>query len=626
MIFSTTTLNQTPLDWEGNTRRILDAVHGADREGTNLLLLPELAISGFGARNHFRRKDVAQAAEKMLEKIVENVHKTAVLLGFPLEFREKTYNATAWVSEGKIEFVHCKTRLMQRYFPEKMWFEPWKKGRIESHRILEKTVPIGDFTQFQRKLPGMDRFFHFRLEIGEECDPLPPEEEADCVDIYLHPCASPFSFGKHRRRIARAAEISRKRNCVYVFSNLLGCESGQFLYDGGAILAENGEILSQTRRFSYEDMEFISSNFPNVGPGKPVKKPAEKTVEKKHEIFSEFEDTKEEEFARAIPLGLFDYMRKSRSRGFVLSLSGGADSGAIAVLVFYMVHFAWNQLSRDVFLEKLDFIPGIQDCKTPEEAVFLMLCCVYQQTKNSGETTQKAARDLSRALNADFFQINLDSILGEYFERIASNFPREITWEKDDLALQNIQARARVPAVWFLANLRNALLLNTGNRSEATLGYTTTDGDTCGGLAPIGGIDKAYLRTWLRWAERIGPVIGGKNRPLPALQGINEQHPTAELRPPDSRQTDESDLMPYEVLDRFEKRIIRDRLCCEEAAKKVYEDFPQYESEQVEIWARRFYRLWIDNQWKRKRYALNFHLDEETLDPEDWNHFPVLHG
>ena len=82
---------------------------------------------------------------------------------------------------------------------------------------------------------------------------------------------------------------------------------------------------------------------------------------------------------------------------------------------------------------------------------------------------------------------------------------RELAWSTDDIALQNIQARVRAPGVWMIANLRNALLLATSNRSEAAVGYATMDGDTCGGVSPIAGIDKAFLRQWLRFMESDGP-------------------------------------------------------------------------------------------------------------------------
>ena len=100
------------------------------------------------------------------------------------------------------------------------------------------------------------------------------------------------------------------------------------------------------------------------------------------------------------------------------------------------------------------------------------------------------------------------------------------------------------------------LLLATSNRSEAAVGYATMDGDTSGGLSPIAGIDKAFLRRWLRWCETHGPDGIG---PLPELAVVNEQAPTAELRPPSSKQTDEDDLMPYELLDAIERAAIRDK-------------------------------------------------------------------
>ncbi len=93
-----------------------------------------------------------------------------------------------------------------------------------------------------------------------------------------------------------------------------------------------------------------------------------------------------------------------------------------------------------------------------------------------------------------------------YQDLISRAIERPLSWERDDVALQNIQARARGPAIWMLANLDNALLLATSNRSEAAVGYATMDGDTCGGLSPIAGIDKAFLLGWLSWLEKEGPA------------------------------------------------------------------------------------------------------------------------
>jgi NAD+ synthase (glutamine-hydrolysing) len=332
---------------------------------------------------------------------------------------------------------------------------------------------------------------------------------------------------------------------------------------------------------------------------------------------------KEEEFARAVALGLFDYLRKSRSHGLVVSLSGGADSASVAVLAALLVELGLAELGRKAFLEKLAYIEGLQGTKSKRDIVNRLLTCVYQSTRNSSDVTRNAARAVAEAVGAEFLEFDVDSIVQSYIAMVTASVGRKLSWDRDDIALQNIQARARAPGVWMLANLRGALLLSTSNRSEAAVGYTTMDGDTSGGLAPIAGIDKAFLRRWLAWMETIGPHSGG---PLPALRAINEQPPTAELRPPSARQTDEDDLMPYEILDAVERAAIRDKLVPQEVWQRLQSQYGQYPREQLALWVERFFRLWCRNQWKRERYAPCFHLDDENLDPKTWCRFPILSG
>ena len=206
---------------------------------------------------------------------------------------------------------------------------------------------------------------------------------------------------------------------------------------------------------------------------------------------------------------------------------------------------------------------------------------------------------------------------------VEGSLERELTWETDDITLQNIQARVRAPGVWMLANTLNALLVSTSNRSEAAVGYATMDGDTCGGLSPIAGIDKAFLRQWLNWMETKG---SDDFPPVPELKAINVQAPTAELRPLEQTQTDEADLMPYPLLDAIECSAIRDKRSPHEVLLEMTERFPQYDEEQRQLWVRRFFQLWSRNQWKRERYAPSFHLDDKNLDPKTWCRFPILSG
>lgn len=411
-----------------------------------------------------------------------------------------------------------------------------------------------------------------------------------------------------------------------------------------------------------------------------------------------------EEFARATALGLFDYMRKSRSRGFALSLSGGADSATIAALIRLGVKWGRRSLGTRLFLRwlarpfssngSLDAFPALaaldaefgeaadafengdveplaallNPLKSPQitaktenaenaqnavesgdrvdfnaddledalerRIVAPLLTTVYQATRNSGEITRVAAREVADFCGATHFVFNVDGIVEAYKELVADATGAPFDWTTDDLALQNIQARSRGPSVWLLANRSGRLLLSTGNRSEVACGYATMDGDTCGGLSPIAGIDKAFVRKWLVWAEKTGVLLdfddqGNEIRfKAPALRFINEQQPTAELRPVAAKQTDEADLMPYAILNLFERALIRDRLELDAAISRVRTEAVEagiaVDDETLAGWGVRFCRLWARTQWKRQRYAPGFPLDDYDLSPNSWTRFPIL--
>jgi NAD+ synthase (glutamine-hydrolysing) len=336
---------------------------------------------------------------------------------------------------------------------------------------------------------------------------------------------------------------------------------------------------------------------------------------------------REEEFGRAVALGLWDYLRKSHAHGYVISLSGGADSAACAILVGLAVQLAFAELGAGGVRQRLPWCKRlgevIEKGGDVPAAVGALLACAYQPTANSGHVTKLAAQAIADAVGAEFHIIDVEAHVRSYVASVEQAIGRKLTWELDDLALQNVQARARVPSIWMLANLRGSVLLTTSNRSEAAVGYATMDGDTSGGLAPLGGIDKSWLRRWLRWMETKG-LVGTK--PIPALGTINSQQPTAELRPPAQAQTDEADLMPYDLLEAIEDSAIRDKHTPIEALQELLPAFPQLAAGQLAAWIERFFRMWCKNQWKRERIAPSFHLDDRNVDPRSWCRFPILSG
>jgi NAD+ synthase (glutamine-hydrolysing) len=230
---------------------------------------------------------------------------------------------------------------------------------------------------------------------------------------------------------------------------------------------------------------------------------------------------------------------------------------------------------------------------------------------------------VAEAVGAEHVELDVDPLVERYVALAGEALGRPLAWSSDDVALQNIQARVRSPGAWLIANVKSALLLSTSNRSEAAVGYATMDGDTSGGLSPIAGVDKAFLRRWLRWVEQVGPA---GLRPVPALESVTSQEPTAELRPAEAAQTDEADLMPYDVLDFIERAAIRDKRTPAEVYALLRVHMPDTWPLTLVLWIERFFVLFSKNQWKRERYAPSFHLDDANLDPKTWCRFPVLSG
>ena len=642
-------LNQTPLDWDGNRDRIVAAIAAAREANASILCLPELCITGYGCEDAFQSPGVQRLAIEVLQEVAAHTSGIAVAIGLPIRFESGLYDAAAFVADGRITGIACKQHLAgDGIHYEPRWFRPWVRGRRGSVSIGGRDVPIGDL-----------RFDCGGVRVGFEiCEDAWVADRPGAVltargiDVILNPSASHFAFGKDEIRRRFVLEGSRAVAAAYVYANLVGNEAGRAIYDGGVLVAAGGRMLAAGRRFSFADRLLtvadvdldslrLAQSRLAIDPvadaveGDRVAVPFELPVAAAaafqmppdgRDAWEHGGCVKEEEFARAVSLGLFDYMRKSRSRGFVVSSSGGADSSAVACLVALAVRFAARESSPAATAIRMGLPMPTADSAAADplgRLVGATLTCVYQATANSGDVTRTAAAGLAAALGAVFHEFDVEAIVRGYEALVSRAIGRPLDWGRDDVALQNIQARARSPGVWMLANITGALLVSTSNRSEAAVGYATMDGDTSGGIAPLAGIDKAYLRRWLCWLERHGPAGIG---PIPALAAVNAQAPTAELRPAAAGQTDESDLMPYDVLDAIERSAIRDKQTPLDAWQRLRHEFPVHGADQLALWTERFFTLWSRNQWKRERYAPSFHLDDENLDPKTWCRFPILSG
>ncbi|MEY4988012.1 MAG: hypothetical protein RL567_1791 [Bacteroidota bacterium] len=618
-------LNQTPLDWEGNFQRIVDAIHVTQAAGANLICFPEMCLTGYGCEDQFFSPFTQEKAQEYVHKLLDYSKDLVLLVGLPLSFESNLYNVVAVLYQEKIQAYIPKQFLANEGLHyEARWFSAWPAG----NRTAIQGIPLGDYRLglgnislgieiCQDAWEGAKRPAHALAKRG--------------VSLICNPTASHFSFGKSNVRKQLAIEGAEIIQGAYVFANLLGNESGRTIFDGDAYIAQTGKIVAQTKRFSFQDSQVITAVIDVQSydtPADDLIQMGELTRKSSHTIVPEISSwesspyIKEEEFARSIALGLWDYLRKSFSYGYVISLSGGADSSAIASLCAAAVHLAVEELGWAAVQKRLAYIPWINSCENEADLLQHLMTTIYQGTVNSSADTRISASTLAASIGSAHHEIEIDALVQGYRSLIESTINRPLTWAQDDITLQNVQARVRAPSVWMLANIKNALLLATSNRSEASVGYATMDGDTSGSISPIAGIDKAYLRSWLHWMEKKG--LGGQWC-VAGLANVNQLEPSAELRPLDTKQVDEEDLMPYPILNALERWSFYEHqspASCYNSLKNVYGS--TYTDVQLNGFIHRFFRLWARNQWKRERYAPGFHVDDYSLDPKSWLRFPIL--
>lgn len=649
VVLASAALNQTPLDWEGNKQRILESIVQARIRGAKVLCLPELAISGYGCADWFHAPWVITHSWRILQEIAPATEGLVLCIGLPIAWRNRIFNGAAVVADGEIAGVVCKQFLASdgvHYEPR--WFVPWEAGYASE---LDDGTPIGDL------------IFNFDgIRIGVEIcrdawvGPRPGAmQHMAGVDIILNPSVSHFGFGRREIRERYILEASRSFGVAYCYSNLVGCESGTTIFEGDVSIAADGKIVAEADRFQFSshvivsaevDLDLIkrrqyskvevhsgdianeiSVNLSIIKNNEEREAATSSNTGLSADVSTSLKGVmpKEEEFYRVTALGLFDYLRKSGSKGFVISLSGGVDSAATAVIAVNAIRLAVNALGVKEVLNLL----GIRDRFADKDLstsnlISELVTCVYQKTSNSSKDTQESASRLAKALGVTYLEFDIDPLVQGYISLIEDKVGQRLDWLNHDLPLQNIQSRVRSPSAWLLANLKGALLLATGNRNEASVGYCTMDGDTSGGFDPIGGVGKPFLQGWLRWLGSQGSRDGFR---IPEVLQILDMAPTAELRPVDKKQTDESDLMPYEVLDFIEREFVLQRRDLTSIVASAHLHFAgKYEVAELKGFTEMFLRLWANNQWKRERLAPSFQIDEYGVGANTWCRFPILSG
>ncbi len=461
-------LNPTVGDLDGNLEKLAAVLTGAGK-GCDLLILPELFLTGYPPRDLLELESFTHRCDRILEKLkrLSAAHpETAILTGTvtrnPAASGRRLQNSAVLVENGEIIFSQAKT-LLPTYdvFDETRYFEPAARIAVCPFRNEILGISICEDAWNDPLTP---------LPLQYDTNPLEWMSQAG-ASLLINLSASPYYLGKEKIRTQTLARQCRRWKLPLLMVNQVG-GNDELIFDGCSLaLDQRGSIHIQAAQFREEvsvfDLNQLKSGDRNE-TGLTFPEPLQQVE-------------------TALVLGISDYFRKCGFREAVIGLSGGIDSALTCTL-------AVKALGPDK---------------------------VWGVTMPSPYSSGGSIED-SRALAANL-GIRFDTIaIGELYNTYLKTLAPLFAGRESDITEENIQARIRGNLLMALANKFNRLLLTTGNKSEMAVGYCTLYGDMCGGLAPISDLPKGMVYRLARYQNREKTLIP---------ENTLTKEPSAELRP-----------------------------------------------------------------------------------------------
>jgi NAD+ synthase (glutamine-hydrolysing) len=497
-------MNTVVGDLDGNRERIVARLEEAQEAGADLVLLPELATTGYPPEDLLLRPGFLRAAAKTLDAVAAETKGIAALVGAPHLDRD-LFNACAVCADGEVKAMYRK-QFLPNYgvFDEDRYFQPGRElVLLRCGETLVGPTICEDIWQ-----PG------------------PPATDLALAGAHIvaNISASPFHLGKGAEREEMLATRARDNSCWIAFVNAVGAQD-ELIFDGHSlVLDEEGRIVA--RAPSFEEALLIVDVDSTTAVGRRLRDARRRALararrEMPNPPVIDIPDRESrgelpkpvvappldelEQMRLALELGLRDYVQKNDFREVVLGVSGGIDSALTAALA--------------------------AEALGPEHVV-----CVSMPSRYSSEGTQTDARRLAETLGARYIEIPIEPIVDAVGAALAEAF----AGTEPGTAEENIQSRVRGLLVMALSNKFGWLPLATGNKSELSVGYATLYGDMAGGFALLKDVYKTDVFRLARYLnERAGREL------IP--RSVIERAPSAELR---ADQLDEDSLPPYPELDR----------------------------------------------------------------------------
>jgi NAD+ synthase (glutamine-hydrolysing) len=499
-------LNPTVGDILGNERKIAEQLENAQDRGAQLVLFPELAVTGYPPEDLLLKEHFLTDARAALDRIAQRSRGITALIGFP-ELADDVYNACAVMADGEVRAIYRKVFLPNYgVFDEQRYFQSGPGGAgIELDGITVGLTVCEDIWE-----PG----------------PPASHEALAGATVLVNISASPYHAGKGLERERMLIQRARDNLAIVAFCNLVGGQD-ELVFDGhslviddkGRVVARGAQFVEQlllatvdphaSRAARLRDPRHRPA-FRRTHPDVPVlaRLSASSSPPEDASVAGEVAPLLESaaEVYAALLLGLRDYVAKNGFEHVVMGVSGGIDSALVAAI-------AVDALGKDV------------------------VSIVVMPSPYSSDDTQRDARELAANLGVEPLELPIEQAMEAYDSMLAAVFDGQ----PPDLTEENLQARIRGNLLMALSNKFGWLVLTTGNKSEMAVGYSTLYGDSAGGFAVIKDVPKTLVYELARYRNsKASPERG----PIP--QSIIDRPPSAELRPD---QRDEDSLPPYPVLD-----------------------------------------------------------------------------
>ncbi|MGQ9637380.1 MAG: NAD+ synthase [Thermodesulfobacteriota bacterium] len=516
-------------DIEGNKKKIIDYIQKGKRMGADLLIFPEMAVTGYPPEDLLLMPKFIEDNLKAIQKIAKATNNITAIVGFVHKDGD-IFNSAALLHHGKLIDVYSKMYLPNYgVFDEFRYFHPGKENFI----FILRSIPIGISICEDLWYPG---------------DPIRTQALYGGAELIVNISSSPYQVGKTATREKLISTRASDNLAIVAYCNLVGGQD-ELIFDGGSLIFDQrGELIARGKQFKEDliltdlDLEAvfrIRLHDPRIHREKtteegkgirrielpdPIISSRRKPPLQKREVIPL--DSLSEIYS-ALVLGTGDYIRKNGFKKAVVGLSGGIDSALTA------------SIAVDALGKK-----GVVGVAMP--------------SPYSSKASLEDAKRLAKNLGIQFLTIPITDIFKAYLKTLAPNFKGR----KPDVTEENIQARIRGNILMALSNKFGWLVLTTGNKSEMSVGYCTLYGDMAGGFAPLKDVPKTLVYQLAEYKNK-------KERKEIIPERVFRKAPSAELRP---NQKDEDSLPPYPILDPILQAYVEEDKGLQEITKMGFKE------------------------------------------------------